>query len=181
MEIFDGSSDSSARITRTQLAVLVAGVSSMGLEILAGRIIAPEFGSSIYTWGSIIGVFLTALSLGYYRGGKRAKEASRSRLAVILLFAASYVALVVLFGDILLELSTRVPLPPRFSALTPVVLLFGPPVYMLGFISPYAAELSVKESTGESAGQVYAIGTIGSIIGAFATTFFLIPWLSVET
>ncbi|MFW5903669.1 MAG: fused MFS/spermidine synthase, partial [Halolamina sp.] len=50
--------------TTVELAVLVSGVSSMGLEILAGRMVAPAFGSSIYTWGSIIGVFLTALSLG---------------------------------------------------------------------------------------------------------------------
>ncbi|MDY6765352.1 MAG: fused MFS/spermidine synthase, partial [Halobacteria archaeon] len=62
------------RRRRTEAAVMVAGVSSMGLEILAGRIIAPELGSSIYTWGSIIGVFLAALSLGYYHGGKRAES-----------------------------------------------------------------------------------------------------------
>ncbi|MBS3759899.1 MAG: fused MFS/spermidine synthase, partial [Halodesulfurarchaeum sp.] len=59
------------RPEKPALAVLVSGVASMGLEILAGRMIAPEFGSSIYTWGSIIGVFLAALSLGYARGGRR--------------------------------------------------------------------------------------------------------------
>ena len=53
-------------LTTVEAAVFVSGVTSMGLEILAGRIIAPQFGSSIYTWGTIIGVFLAALSLGYH-------------------------------------------------------------------------------------------------------------------
>ncbi|MFB6254891.1 MAG: fused MFS/spermidine synthase, partial [Halobacteriaceae archaeon] len=148
----------------------------MGLEILAGRIIAPEFGSSIYTWGSIIGVFLLALSFGYYQGGKQARvQASHLRIAWILLGAAGYVALVVFADRWILNATSLLPLPLRYSALVPVTILFGPPVYMLGFISPYAAELSNKETHGFAAGHVYAVGTIGSIIGAFGTTFILIP------
>ncbi|MFB6198690.1 MAG: spermidine synthase, partial [Halobacteriaceae archaeon] len=85
----------------------------------------------------------------------------------------------VVAADTLLLLTTGLPIPARFSSLVPVTLLFGPPVYLLGFISPYAAELSTKETTGNAAGHVYALGTVGSIIGAFATTFFLIPSFSV--
>jgi predicted membrane-bound spermidine synthase len=52
------------RPTAIELAVLVSGVASMGLEILAGRLLAPTYGSSVYVWGSIIGVFLAALAAG---------------------------------------------------------------------------------------------------------------------
>ncbi|MFC7224616.1 spermidine synthase [Halalkalicoccus sp. GCM10025322] len=169
------------RPTRPEAAVFVSGVASMGLEILAGRIIAPQFGSSIYTWGTIIGVFLAALSLGYYRGGKRAaSHASNHRMVRLLLGTAAYVALLIFARDLLLQLTVAVPLPSRFASLPAVVLLFGPPTYLLGFISPYAAELSEKEQLGEASGHVYAVGTVGSIIGAFATTYFLIPSLSIE-
>jgi spermidine synthase len=169
------------RFDKPELAVLISGVASMGLEILAGRMIAPEFGSSIYTWGSIIGVFLAALSLGYYQGGKRAAvKATVGELTTLLLWAAAYVAFLLFAGDILLRVSAAIPVPARFSPLVPVTLMFGPPVYLLGFISPYAAELSTTDNTGEASGRVYALGTTGSIVGAFGTTFFLIPTFSIE-
>ncbi|MFC7204838.1 spermidine synthase [Haloferax namakaokahaiae] len=171
---------SSLKLSRPELAVFVSGVASMGLEILAGRLIAPEFGSSIYTWGSIIGVFLAALSLGYYRGGKQAAaRASNPRLARLFVATAFYVAGLILFGELMLQSLSGLPLPSRFASLPAITLLFGPPTYLLGYVSPYAAELSGRTDVGAASGHVYAVGTIGSIVGAFATTFFLIPTLSV--
>jgi spermidine synthase len=168
-------------LTTVEAAVFVSGVASMGLEILAGRIIAPEFGSSIYTWGTIIGVFLAALSLGYHRGGKRADVyASPDRLAGLMLGTTAYVAVVIFAGDFLVRGTTPLPLPSRFASLPAVVVLFGPPTYLLGFVSPYGAALSRKESVGEASGHVYAVGTVGSIVGAFGTTYALIPMLSVD-
>jgi len=165
--------------TRPETAVFVSGVTSMGLEILAGRILAPEFGNSIYTWGGIIGVFLAALSLGYHRGGRRASaNASHSRLVWVFLATALYVAGVVLFGDMVVRATGLFPVPSQFASLPAITLLFGPPTYLLGYVSPYAAELAGGD-VGATAGHVYALGTIGSIVGAFATTYVLVPTLSV--
>jgi spermidine synthase len=83
-------------------------------------------------------------------------------------------------GDILLQLTAGFPLPSRFASLPAITLIFGPPTYFLGFISPYAAQLSEKEGLGEASEHVYALGTVGSIVGAFATTYLLIPSLSIE-
>ena len=163
------------------MAVFVSGVASMGLEILAGRIVAPQFGSSIYTWGTIIGVFLAALSAGYYRGGKlAARRADVRRLVRLLLATAGYVAVLVFAGDLLVRSTVALPLPSRMASLPAVVLLFGPPTYLLGFVSPYAAQLSRKENVGEASGHVYAVGTVGSIVGAFGTTYLLVPALDVD-
>ena len=59
-------------MTRLRLYLLAAlcGGLLMALEILASRIIAPYFGNSVYIWGSIISVFLAALSLGDAVGGR---------------------------------------------------------------------------------------------------------------
>lgn len=161
--------------------IVVSGVASMGLEILAGRMIAPQFGSSIYTWGTIIGVFLAALSYGYHRGGKQAAErATNDRMGRVFLFTAAYVAGLIVAGDLLLRASSGFPLPSRAASLPAVVLLFGPPTYLLGYVSPYAAELSAKEGLGEASGHVYMFGTVGSIVGAFATTYLLIPSLGID-
>ncbi|WP_254830746.1 spermidine synthase [Haloglomus salinum] len=168
-------------VTDAGLAVFVSGVASMGLEILSGRIIAPQYGSSIYTWGTIIGVFLAALSLGYHRGGQRAAEhASTDRMAWALMATAGYVAAIIFAGDLMLAAVAGLPLPARFASLPAVTLLFGPPTYLLGYISPYAAELAEADGVGRASGHVYAVGTVGSILGAFGTTFLLIPTLSVE-
>jgi len=166
------------RVTKPGAAVFVSGVASMGLEILAGRLLAPQFGSSIYTWGSVIGVFLAALSAGYYRGGRlAAANATVRRLRWLLLGTAAYVAGLIFAGDLLLRATVALPLPGRFASLPAAAALFGPPTYLLGFVSPYAAELSEKRGVGEASGHVYAVGTVGSIVGAFGTTYVLVPAL----
>ena len=167
------------RPSRAETAVFVSGVTSMGLEILAGRILAPEFGSSIYTWGGIIGVFLAALSLGYHRGGRRAAtDASHTRLVGVFLATGLYVAGIVVFGDLIVQSTAVLPLPSRLVSLPAITILFGPPTYLLGYVSPYAAELAGGD-VGATAGHIYALGTVGSIVGAFATTYVLVPALSV--
>ncbi|SDJ43630.1 spermidine synthase [Natronorubrum texcoconense] len=168
------------RPTKPELAVFVSGVTSMGLEILAVRLIAPQFGSHIYTVGGILTVVLAALSIGYWQGGKRASTATNREMSWLLLGTAVYVAVVIYASDFLLRYTATLALPPRYAALPAAIILFGPPTYLLGFISPYAAELSQKQGTGEASGHVYALGTIGSILGSGATTFILIPGLSID-
>ncbi|NKE36732.1 fused MFS/spermidine synthase [Natronococcus sp. JC468] len=169
----------SYRPTKPELAVFVSGITSMGLEILAVRIVAPQFGSHIYTVGGILTVLLAALSLGYWQGGKRAARATVREMVWLMLATAVYVAAVVYADELLLSYTSMLALPPRYASLPAVVILFGPPTYLLGFISPYAAELSRKRGVGEASGHVYALGTIGSILGSGATTFVLIPALSI--
>ncbi|NGM67930.1 spermidine synthase [Natronolimnobius sp. AArcel1] len=168
------------RPTKPELAVFVSGITSMGLEILAVRIVAPQFGSHIYTVGGILTVCLAALSLGYWQGGKRAAFATNREMSWLMLGTAVYIGVVIYASDLLLTHTSVLALPPRYASLPAVIVLFGPPTYLLGFISPYAAELSAKEGTGEASGHVYALGTIGSIIGSGATTFLLIPVLTVS-
>jgi len=160
--------------------VFASGVSSMGLEILAGRLLAPTFGNSVFTWGSVIGVFLAALAAGYWLAGRRAAEgASRGALASLLLLAAAYVALVMVAAQPVVGWLATLSLPDRFAPLLPVTALFGPPTVLLGFISPYGAELLETDSTGDASGHVYALGTAGSLLGAFGTTFLLLPELGI--
>jgi len=168
-------------LSRFEIAVLVSGFVSIGLEIVAGRVLAPSFGSSIYTWGSIIGVSLLALSLGYHRGGRLASRVDETALDHCLLYTALYVALLTVFGDYIVTFTAALPISPRYAAILPVTLLFGPPTYILGFVSPYAAELSKRTGEGAVSGHFYAVGTAGSLLGAFGTTFLLIPWLSTTT
>jgi len=56
-------------ITTAYLITFIASFCTLVIEIVAGRILAPFVGVSLYTWTSIIGVVLSGISIGAYLGG----------------------------------------------------------------------------------------------------------------
>ena len=80
----ESTKDKSQTDWRLKVVVFVSGAVLMGLEMTGSRILAIHFGSSIYVWGAIIGVFLAALSIGYYSGGMLAdRPLNRFQLQVV--------------------------------------------------------------------------------------------------
>lgn len=160
------------------LHVLVFGSGAilMALEILGSRIMAPYFGSSVYVWGSLISVFLTALSAGYYLGGRLADERPhRSSLTLLLTAAGALTAMIPLLADHVAE--ALVSWGPRMGALAAASAIFLPATLVLGMVSPLAIRLGVAEIThlGQASGRLYAVSTAGSVAGTLLTTFLLIP------
>ena len=68
-------------------AVVASGAVSMGLEMLGSRLLAPEFGQSLYTWGALISVVLVALAAGFSAGGLASREHASLRTVGLLLLA----------------------------------------------------------------------------------------------
>lgn len=60
------------------LVVFLNGMAIMVLEMAGARLLAPELGTSILVWTSLIGVILASLSLGYWLGGKLADNCLRT-------------------------------------------------------------------------------------------------------
>src|SRR5690348_535565 len=52
--------------------VFVGGVVSLSLEMCAPRLLAPFYGTTLYVWANVIGLFLIYLSTGYFIGGRLA-------------------------------------------------------------------------------------------------------------
>ena len=79
--------------------VLIAGAVTMSLEFAASRLLIPIFGSSIYTWGSLIGVILAGLSIGYHLGGRLAdkKDPSFLKFCSIIFSAGLYIVCDIVF------------------------------------------------------------------------------------
>ncbi|MEW5960356.1 MAG: fused MFS/spermidine synthase [Chloroflexota bacterium] len=154
----------------------------MILELVAGRIIAPYVGVSLYTWTSIIGVVLAGLSLGNYLGGWLADRRASLRFLGGVFLLAGLTSFGVLAVDALGNATPNSwPIVVRILVLTTV--LFFAPCLILGTISPVVAKLAVQDlaKTGITVGKIYAFGTAGSIVGTFATGFVLISWFGTHT
>ncbi|MGV2437623.1 MAG UNVERIFIED_CONTAM: fused MFS/spermidine synthase [Anaerolineae bacterium] len=69
--------------------------------------------------------------------------------------------------------------PLALGAFITILVLFAVPITLLGMISPFAIRLAVSDiqSSGNTVGQLYAVGTLGSLIGTFLPVLILIPAL----
>ncbi|PWB38858.1 MAG: spermidine synthase [Parcubacteria group bacterium] len=163
---------------RLEIIVFISGAVVMVFELVGSRVLAPFLGSSIFTWTSIIGVILGSLSLGYWLGGRWAdREVSYTTLSLILVVAAGLVALMDLFKDPFLFFLSNAISDIRASSFLGALALFSLPSILLGTISPYAVKLKIinVQTSGSIVGNLYAISTLGSIVGTFLAGFWLIP------
>jgi hypothetical protein len=161
-----------------------SGFFVMGVELLGGRLMAPYFGSSIFVWGAIIAVFMTALAIGYLIGGQLSLRSPSLRGLGLLLIAEAVLALpIVFFGDAVFDALSYAIEDPRYGSLLAALLMFGAPTLFSGMVSPYAVRLLIEsiEKSGQSAGRLYFASTLGSAGGTILTTFYLVLLFEIDT
>lgn len=159
---------------RLQWLVLAAGAGSTSTEICASRLLAPYFGTSTVVWANVIGLVLAALSLGYWLGGRIAdRHPRRNVLGGLVVVGAALVAAVPFAAQPLLDLTVRglnnVSAGAVVGSFIGSLLLFAPPVVLLGTVAPFAIRLALSDVAvaGAVAGRLYALSTVGSILGVF--------------
>lgn len=166
------------------LLAFCGGFTIMSVELLGGRILSPWFGSSVHVWGSIITIFMLALSIGYLLGGRLSLVSpSLSRFGLLFFAGAILIGPLLLFGDDMMAwVFTRIE-DPRYGSLLASVLMFGLPTILLGMISPYSVRLLISDThhAGEVAGRLYFVSTLGSAIGTLGTSFYFVLWFAVDT
>lgn len=164
------------------IVVFACGASLMGLEMVAARVLAPFLGNSIYVWGSVISVVMIALSLGYWLGGQLADRLGPSRvLSPVIALAGLTTVVAPLVAEMVLPRVAS--WGPRLGSLGAAALIYFVPALLLAMVSPLGVHLAAQrgfERIGRSAGGLYAVSTAGSIAGTIATSFWLIPLLSLE-
>lgn len=164
------------------LIVFISSACIMILELVAGRIIAPSVGVSLYTWTSVIGVILAGISLGNYLGGRLADRWASLRLLGTMFLLAGLTSLGVLGLD-QLNLTDKVKWPIVLEILFLITTLFFIPSTVLGTISPIVVKLAMHDldKAGSTVGKIYAFGSAGSIVGTFLTGFWLISQFGTYT
>jgi spermidine synthase len=168
--------------------VFVGGISSIAIETAASRLIGPYFGSSTFIWANLIGLTLLFLTIGYFIGGRVADRHPNPELLFLLTgIAGASIAFIPMLSRPILEVSLSafddVAVGAFYGSLLGTILLFAVPITLLGCVSPFAVRLRLGDvsEAGNTAGSLYALSTVGSILGSFLPTFLLIPVFGTRT
>ena len=169
------------------LTVFVSGMTTLGVELSASRLLEPFFGNSLVVWASIIGLMLLYLTLGYVLGGRWADRDPRpGTLYQITAWGAFLVGLVPLAAAPVLRWAvigfTDYDAAILAGSLLAVLVLFSLPITLLGAVSPFAIRLTLRNVAqgGHTAGSIYALSTLGSLLGTFLPALALIPNLGTR-
>ncbi len=161
---------------KLELTAFITGMAILVVEISSARIISPYLGNTFFTWTSTISVILGALSIGYFIGGKLADSKPNLRFLPLVIFCAAIsISTIPIVSPYILGQSES--FGYEFGPLLASLLLLTIPNVLLGMVEPFLVKMKASNVRiiGNSAGTLYAISTVGGIIGALCTGYVLIP------
>lgn len=168
--------------------VTASNFAFMALQLGAARVLARDYGNSIYTWTATIGVFLAGITLGNLLGGWAADRGDPRRGLAKYFLLAGVAALTgpLLFRTVHDWLLDDAAFEWAGWGLRIVLVLgagFFLPCFFLGFISPLVVKrgLDAGRAPGQTVASVYAWGAVGGVLGTLATGYFLIDLLGSLT
>lgn len=163
------------------LFVFCSGFALLATEIIGPRLFSSLFGDTTVIWAIIISVTLLGISLGYYLGGRIAYEKIRRTMFGVLLLNAVWL---VGISWIVWELPVSLALGGYGAVLVTAAAAFVVPALLFSTASPVAINILTHGRRAEDAprvvGNVLAVGTLGSVSGALAAAFYLIPWVGLS-
>lgn len=171
------------------LLVFVVGAAALGLEIAAVRLMAPYFGASMIVWANTISIVLVALSIGYWWGGQLADRWPRMEaLCAVIMAAAIGTALLPFVArpalDVAAEALAGISAGAFLGSFAATLMLVAVPVALLGTVAPWALRIGMAgitpERTGQLAGRLYALSTVGSLFGTLVTALVLVPFIGTR-
>lgn len=164
--------------------IFVTGSVILGVELTASRYMSPMFGSSLYIWGAILSVTLLCLSAGYSWGGRLGEKLEEpvNRLIILILVSAAWIGLLPFVQKPVALLGLAI--GPTFGPLLVTAVLFAPPILFLATATPIVFATNNRAQHGDRAasamGDLFAISTVGSVVGALITAYGLIPVLGLR-
>jgi spermidine synthase len=161
--------------------VFTTGAAVLIIEVLGTRVVAPVFGMTVYVWSALITVTLASLAVGYAAGGTLAdRRTPAASLTGCLAAAAAWTFLIPAIRRPILLATAELGI--HFGVLLAAAALFAPPLAALGAVGPLVIRLRTKalNHLGREIGGITALSTVGSVMGALAAGFILIPYLPVS-
>ncbi|MBN1863788.1 MAG: fused MFS/spermidine synthase [Victivallales bacterium] len=159
------------------LTAFVSGFVLMCLEIFGSRVLTPYFGGGTRVWGALLAVFMAGLGTGYALGGITADRRPGLRtLGMLLLLCGLVLAMFPLYARAICGISEILWMSQSFQMLSVSMLLFFAPSTLIGMLMPCIVKLNTNSLNvvGRGSGNIYALGTAGSIAGTLASAFYLV-------
>ncbi|MBA7656949.1 Polyamine aminopropyltransferase [subsurface metagenome] len=190
-----GSHDQECRKERSKslnialLAVLfLNGFAALGLEVFWSRLFAHFIGNSTYAFTLILVTHLVGIALGSWLIGRfadRIQHPARVLVGLQLTTAISLLLAVLSFGGVFrtLMLTTSQSWPMfLFSSIAKAVIILLPPALLMGTIFPLLNRTLIRrlQGAGPQIGRLYALNTVGAILGSLLSGFILIRLIGVS-
>ncbi len=156
------------------------GSAVMVTEVASGKIVAPYFGTSLQIWAIILSTTLLGLALGYFIGGSLTRKNKDQKLVYYLLILSGlFIALMPIISQLLTQMFYQSSIIS--SALIVIPLFLIPPILLMGMVSPVIIFhlCDSKKNAGYFSGLIYAISTIGGILGTLIFGLFILPKFGV--
>ena len=151
----------------------------MVIEIAGVIIVTPSYGTTLYAWAIVLSITLLALSSGYYLGGILSKNKFKIHPVTIIFFVGIMITSIPFISETILYLSLKLSyIPGLVGAL--LIFIF-PTMLLLGTLSPILInELdSYLDNPGYTSGKIFAISTLGGILGSLLFVFYFLPTVGI--
>ena len=177
----DQSANTRRRLTGYLLYVSVTGAAVLAIELLGSRVMAPYYGTTIIIWTALIAITLVALAIGYVVGGLIIDRFPKPQPIHLSVIAAGICVILLQAGRHQVLTGTQ-SMGMHMGAVGSATILFLPPLLLLGMVSPMVIRLNIGsvKRAGRIAGAIYAVSTLGSVIGAVLTGFVLVEYVSTS-
>ncbi len=173
------------------LGIGVSGIAAMIYQIAWTRVLSLSIGSSVYAFSLIVTAFISGLALGSLIISKFIDRRRDMVLGLALTQGAiglSALLIVPVLGRLPIYIAERVLYSSnsfKYVHFAEFAIIFGLiliPTFMMGAAVPMAIKICTTDvrRVGRFFGNVYAVNTLGAIIGSFIAGFFLIPWLGAQ-
>ena len=162
--------------------VFFAGFANLATEIIGPRLVASLFGSTTIIWAIIISITLIGISIGYFLGGRVPSGRVLQLLPILLIANAVWLVAVSWF---VWKIPGDTASAGYLSIAVTCFIAFFPPAVLFSMISPMVISMLASthppEVISRDVGNIYALGTLGSVLGALVAAFVLIPYVGLST
>lgn len=166
----------------------LSGFTALALQVLWIRMFAQVLHNSVYSYATILAIFLLALALGgAVARWLAARAVEPGRLLTLLLVACGLsVAVSPLLFHSLTDGGSYITGDANFTSymvqiILLVAVIIGPPVTIMGILLPSLFKLAeVRETApGETVGRLVTANTLASIVGSVFAGFLFLDWFGL--